>query len=511
MVATLERPGTNGHLPIGGRAAIYVRVSNITQEGGASLEVQLDHCQQYCERQGLEVVGSFRDVESGLHIDRAGYQQALSLARSKGFDYLVVYRFDRVGRDDAEYAGMLKDFAKLGIHLVSASGESPDPLYQKLAGVLAWNESRTLSIRISGSKMRRHETGNWNGKPMFGYSLEKHPEGGSYLVPNEQAPLVVEMFTMYAGGKHSLADLQRFLSGVGIPKSRFAVSYMLRNQTYLGMVPHGRYVESPFHPKPDQVSWAKGKHQPLIDQQTFEMVQVRLSENQHRQRGGPAAKYLFSGLIWCGNCGRKYVGRRVNAWGGKKRNAYYCNRQTGFGDCPSHSVRESRIREIVIPPIERLLSQLSQEDIRAAVRAELVRQEEDARSADVVTKLGAKEQLERLEARLSSLEDAFLDGDIPKERYRVRRDEIAGQVKELQNQLAARPHLAPPDMEQLFALADAVDIVEGTITVAGEAVSDQWWRDVIEGVVDRIVIEAHDVRVEWKETFKPLFGLSVEA
>jgi site-specific DNA recombinase len=502
MVNTLERPSTNGHLPAGGKAAIYIRVSSHRQEDGASLEVQLDHCQQYCERQGLEVVGSFKDVESGLHIDRAGYQQALSLARSKGFDCLVVYRFDRVGRDDAEYAGMLKDFARWDIHLVSASGESPDPLYQKLAGVLAWNESRTLSIRISGSKMRRHESGNWNGKPMFGYSLAKHPEGGSYLVPNDQAPLVSEMFTMYATGKYSLADLQRFLSGAGVAKGRFSINYILRNQTYLGLVPHGRYVESPFHPKPDQVSWAKGKHQPLIDQATFDRVQARLNENQHRQRGGPAARYLFSGLIVCAVCGCKYVGRRVNSWGGKKYHAYYCNRKSGFGDCPSHSVYESRIREVVIPPIENLLAQLSQDELRAAVRAELLRQEEDAKSADVVTKLGAKETMERLEARLSSLEDAFLDGDIAKDRYRARRDELTSQIKELESQLAARPHLALPDMEAIFSLA---------LSYTPETLNDAGWRVIIEEVVDRVVIEAHEVRVEWKETFKPLFTIATEA
>jgi site-specific DNA recombinase len=502
MLATPERPSTNGHLPaVGGRAAIYIRVSSDRQKDGTSLDVQLEHCHQYCDGQGLEVVGTFKDVESGLHIDRPQYQQALALARSKGFDHLVVYRFDWVGRDDAEHAGMLKDFTRLGIQLVSASGESPDPFFRKLAGVLAWNESRTLSIRITGSKMRRHESGGWNGKPCFGYSLAKHPEGGSYLVPNEQAPLVSEIFTMYSTGRHSLADLQRFLGGVGVTKGRFSIVYILRNQVYLGLVPHGRYVKSPFHPKPDQVSWTRGKHQPLIDQKTFEMVQVRLSDNRHRQRGGPAAKYMFSGLIWCGSCGCKYVGRRVNAWGGKKYHAYYCNRKSGFGDCPSHSIYESRIREVVIPPLERLIAMVSKDDLRQKVRDELVRQEEDAKSADVVTKLGAKEQLERLEARLSSLEDAMLDGDIPKKRYRVRRDEIASQVKELQAQLAARPNLALPDLDGLFALADAL---------ADQPPDDEEWRQIIVGTVERIVISGRDIVVEWKPSFKPLLEMTNE-
>ncbi|HZA24913.1 MAG TPA: recombinase zinc beta ribbon domain-containing protein, partial [Dehalococcoidia bacterium] len=370
------------------------------------------------------------DVESGLHVDRAQYQQALALARAKGFDQLVVWRYDRSGRDDAEYMGMLRDFAKLGITLVSASGESPDPLYQKLAGVLAWDESRRVSIRVSGSKMKRHTEGKWNGKPVFGYSIHQlrddprncevcrqHSPGGCILVPNEQAPLVTEMFQRYASGKHSLMDLRRFLNQFGVLKGRSGILYILTNRTYLGLAPHGRNVRSQFHPAPDQMDWSQGQHQPLTDYETFDRVQARLTDNRHRQRGGTSPCYLFSGMIYCGICGGKYGGRH----GDKSYNWYTCNRRIGFGDCQSHTIYESSIRDQVIPPIEKLLGKLNREDVRASVRAELVRQEEDAKSADVVTKLGAKETLERLEARLSNLEDAYLDGDIAKDRYRARR------------------------------------------------------------------------------------------
>ena len=182
MATTLDRPAGQRtvHLfPIPtGKAAIYIRVSGHRQEDGASLAVQLESCRLYCEVNGLEIIGEFKDVQSGLDVDRPEYQQALALAKAKGFDQLVVYRYDRTGRDDAEFAGMLKDFAKLGIQLTSASGESPDPFYQKLAGLLAWDESRRLSIRITGSKMKRHSVGQWGGKPPFGYTTEKQPGGG---------------------------------------------------------------------------------------------------------------------------------------------------------------------------------------------------------------------------------------------------------------------------------------------------------------------------------------------
>jgi site-specific DNA recombinase len=485
-----------------GRAAIYIRVSSHRQEDGASLEVQLEACRRYCEANGLEVVAEFKDVQTGLDVDRPQYQQALSMARTKGFDKLVVYRYDRSGRDDAEYAGMLKDFAKLGIALVSASGESPDPFSQKLAGLLAWDESRRISIRVTGSKMKRYNEGKWSTGAPFGYSTDKAPDGGRVLVTNDQSPLVTEMFTRYASGKYSLADIQRYLRENGYFKSRAAISYILKNPVYAGIVQTGKWARSPFMPKPD-VTHVEGRHQALVDMETFDLVQVRLSNNKSRQRGGPTPKYLFSGLIYCGVCGNKYTGRRATRRKGKSGWVEYnCNRRWGVGDCQSHCVHETRIRAQVIPPIEALLRKLQAKDVRAAVREELTRQQQGARAATQQTKENLEETQKRLEAQLTKLEDSYLDGDLSRDRYLTRRDEIVSQLADVRAQQAERPHLALPNMEQLFALADALE---------GEPPDDAEWRHIIEGTLARVVIEGHEIHVEWQEWVKPLFSLGSES
>jgi site-specific DNA recombinase len=420
----------------------------------------------------------------------------LRLARSKAFDKLVVFRYDRSGRDDVEYFGMLKDFTKLGIDLVSASGESPDPFYQKVAGLLAWNESRTLSIRVTGSKMKRFNGDKWNGKPLLGYDVRRLEQGGAVLVPSDQASLVTEMFRRYATGKHSLSDLRDFLNEAGVLRSRHGIQYILVNQVYLGMVPHGKNPTSPFNPKPE-LTWSKGQHQPLIDQETFDKVQVRLAENKSRQRGGTAPRYLFSGLVYCGGCGRKYIGR-YKSRGDKRWNQYNCGRKHNVGDCPGRKVYESHIKAAVIPPIEALLGKLKQADIRAAVREELAHQDKATIQGTLQVKESLAEKQQRLENRLSNLEDDYLDRTISKERYLKRRDEILAQLEEIRGQLAAKPHLALPDVEQVLAIAD-------TITL--DTLDDLAWRDIIEGMVDRIVIEDHEIKVIWKPAYEPLLNL----
>jgi DNA invertase Pin-like site-specific DNA recombinase len=497
MVATLEKPRTR--VPIVGKAAIYIRVSTEKQrEEGASLEVQRDACRRYCEAHGWLVVAEFVDVQSGLDASRAQYQQAVELAKGKGVDKLVAWRLDRLGRDTAEYMPMLKGLKRLGVDVVSVTQPTESMFMQQVIGVMAEEESRQLSVRVTASKQRRFSEGKWGSAAPFGYTSQKDASSGSVLAPNAEAPLVAELFQKYAAGGCSLGDLQRMVKDAGYTKSRYAVDYILKNPVYLGIVQHGRFARSQFMPKPE-VTQTKGQHPPLVDQATFDKVQVRLSENAHRNRGGVRPRYLFSGLIHCGICGNKYAGRTKKGHSDKTWVQYECNRRTAFQDCQSHTIFETRVRAEVLPPIEALLGNLRQEDVRKAVRAELTAAYEAALDADQKAQKGVAEQRERLEARLARLEDSYLDGDLSRERYLLRRDELMGHLQEVAAPGTSEPHLDLPDLERLFAIAD-------TITV--DTLDTGAWRDIIHDLVERITVTGHDVNVQWKPAYEPLSRFS---
>jgi hypothetical protein len=130
---------------------------------------------------------------------------------------------------------------------------------------------------------------------------------------------VTEMFNRCASGKYSLMGLRDFLGEHEAKKYRYAIWHLPTNQVYLGMVPHRKNDRSPFKPK-TELSWAQGKHQPLIDQDTFGQVQARLTEDKSRQRGRPAAKYLLSGLVVCGSCDHRYQAQTRKAL--ERQNVY---------------------------------------------------------------------------------------------------------------------------------------------------------------------------------------------
>src|SRR5260221_12685446 len=64
-------------------AVLYCRVSTSAQEdNGTSLDTQEEDCRKHCIEQGLTVLSSHRDTQSGATLDRPGLQTALAAIRN---------------------------------------------------------------------------------------------------------------------------------------------------------------------------------------------------------------------------------------------------------------------------------------------------------------------------------------------------------------------------------------------------------------------------------------------
>ena len=87
-------------------AVIYVRVSDPRQAENLSLATQLKACEEYCERQGFEVVERFREQgESAKTADRTELQALLQYCRThKGkVHFVVVFNLTRFAREKYDH------------------------------------------------------------------------------------------------------------------------------------------------------------------------------------------------------------------------------------------------------------------------------------------------------------------------------------------------------------------------------------------------------------------------
>ena len=122
-------------------AVIYIRVSTKEQTENLSLPTQLRACEEYCRREGLDVLERFKEEgESAKTADRTELQRLLTFCRTnKGrVHFVVVFNLTRFARDKYDHFALRSHLKSLGISLRSATEPIDDTSTGKLMeGVLA--------------------------------------------------------------------------------------------------------------------------------------------------------------------------------------------------------------------------------------------------------------------------------------------------------------------------------------------------------------------------------------
>src|SRR5215207_4956357 len=140
-------------------AVIYIRVSTKEQTENLSLPTQLRSCEDYCRREGLDVLAQFKEEgESAKTANRTELQKLLTFCRTnKGrVHFVVVFNLTRFARDKYDHFALRSHLQSLGVSLRSATEPVDDTSTGKLMnGVLAafaqfdndWRSDRTRAAR----------------------------------------------------------------------------------------------------------------------------------------------------------------------------------------------------------------------------------------------------------------------------------------------------------------------------------------------------------------------------
>jgi DNA invertase Pin-like site-specific DNA recombinase len=89
-------------------AAGYVRVSTRLQGEGYSPEVQREAIKRLAAQEGYALTVVEEDHESGTKVTRAGYQRIIQAVREGTVHAVLVFMFDRWGRDGAEWLARVR-------------------------------------------------------------------------------------------------------------------------------------------------------------------------------------------------------------------------------------------------------------------------------------------------------------------------------------------------------------------------------------------------------------------
>ena len=164
------------------KAALYLRVSTADQTT-LNQEIEL---KKYCEREGFEIFSIYKDEGiSGSKTSRPELDRMLQDMRSKCFDVIIVWKFDRLGRSTAHLLQVLEELKNKNVRLIATSQniDTNTPMGKFFFTILsgfAEMEREMITERIKLGIKRRQAQGFIQGRPKGSKDKGYRKRGGYF-------------------------------------------------------------------------------------------------------------------------------------------------------------------------------------------------------------------------------------------------------------------------------------------------------------------------------------------
>ena len=358
------------------RVAGYARVSTDSDEQFSSYEAQVDYYTSFIkENPDWEFVGIYTDEGiSGTNTKhREGFNRMIQDALDGKIDLIVtksVSRFARNTVDSLTTIRKLKEagceclFQKENIMTFDSKGE----VLITIMSSLAQEESRSISENVTWGQRKRFS----DGKVSIPYGqflgYRKGADGLPEIVP-EEAEIVRKIYRLFMQGKSTNA-IAGWLTTDGIPTpggktqwQRATVESILSNEKYKGSALLQKSFTVDFLTKKTKANegevpqyYVEESHPAIIEPNEWQEVQAELakrkrSQKRHRQTS------VFSGKIFCGDCGEIYGSKVWHSTSKYRRVIWQCNAKfDGEQICTTPHLYEDQLKDLFVVAMSEYIS-----------------------------------------------------------------------------------------------------------------------------------------------------------
>mgnify|MGYP001103755958 FL=1 len=457
-------------------ATLYLRLSRDDgdKEESNSITGQRELLRDYISQRPefREYAVRVDDGFSGSTFERPSFQAMIEDVKAGRTDCIIVKDLSRFGRnylDAGEY--IEKIFPFLGVRFIAVNDnydslgdkKASDDLIIPFKNLINEAYCRDISVKIRSQLEIKRKNGQFLGSfAAFGYMKDERNKN-KLVVDQYAADIVRDIFKWKLEGV-SPQDIADALNKLGVLSPmeykrslgmKYTTSFktntqatwsagtvirILKNPIYTGVLVQGKET-TPSYKVHKRVTKAESEwtviedsHEPIVSKIDFDSVQKVLKCDTRRSPDGKAVQ-LFSGMVFCGDCGASMVRKTVPA-GGKKYVYYVCSAHKQNKSCSPHRMRDTALEEIMLDSLKQHIREVvDMSELLAITDTAPLR---TAQAQKVQRQLDKKhEEYEKLQKLLMSLYENLADGIIDRDEYTRLKASFASRADEAEKQMDA--------------------------------------------------------------------------
>ncbi|WP_270854000.1 DUF4368 domain-containing protein [Roseburia hominis] len=455
--------------------ALYERLSrddfgkdDDQQRESNSISNQKAMLEDFAARQGFTNIVHFTDDGiSGTCFDRPGFLAMMKEVEAGNVEYLCIKDMSRMGRDYLKVGQIMEILRQRGVRLIAINdgvdSARGDDDFTPFRNIMNEYYARDTSRKIRSTFQSKGKSGkHLTGTVIYGYLWNEARD--QWLVDPEAAEVVKRIFamTIEGYGPYQIASKLKeekvlipsaYLAqhGEGVNKNKTfkdvygwgssTICNILEKREYLGHTinfktrKHFKDKKSHYVPE-DEWAIFENTHEPIIDQQTFDLVQ-KIRGNVRRYPDGWGEAAPLTGLLYCADCGGKMYVHRTN--NGKRISQYTCSQYSkvpvGKLCMTQHRINEDVVLSLVSEMLK-AIAEYAKHD-----RAEFVRVVQEAQSSQQTAEVKkqrsrlatAKQRVSELEVLLCKIYEDNILGKLSDSRYAT----LDAQYEKEQSELTA--------------------------------------------------------------------------
>ena len=434
--------------------ALYCRLSRDDEMAGESNSIinQKSILSKYAKDNKFQNIKFFvDDGYSGTNFTRPAFMEMMELAESGKIGTIIVKDHSRLGRNRLVVGQLLEeDFVRLNIRYIAIMDniDSSKGLNDFLPIQDWFNEmhAKNTSQKVRAVLKNKGESGiSLANNIPYGYKKDENDKT-KWIIDEQSAEVVKEIFNLFIQG-HGTCEIARILrerkiltpsaylantSKNSMPNNQehqykwcgVTVAGILDRQEYIGDTVNFKCTTRSYKdktrvnlPKEDRKIF-KNTHEPIIDEYTWNIAkQLRNNRKKHTKSG---KKSIFSGLLFCYDCGKKMYFQSPVA-DLKNKDHYRCSSyKHDTSLCTSHYITDDVLQNIVLENIQKVISYMkSYEDL--FIKEQLAKSTQD--ELRQISK--NKKELEKAKNRIIEIDNLFqhiyednISGKLTDERFR---------------------------------------------------------------------------------------------